>query len=43
MPTTVPAPSILASWPATEPVAPAAPDTTTVSPGRGRPMSFSPK
>ena len=33
MPTTVAAPSIRASCPTTEPVAPAAPDTTTVSPG----------
>jgi hypothetical protein len=33
------APSALASWPATEPTAPAAADTTTVSPGCGLPMS----
>jgi hypothetical protein len=37
------APAILAIWPATEPVAPAAAETTTVSPGWGRPMSFIPK
>ena len=43
MPTTVPAPSMRASWPTTDPVAPAAPDTTTVSPGLGWPMSSSPK
>ena len=33
------APSDLASWPATEPTAPAAAETTTVSPGCGLPMS----
>ena len=36
-------PQRLASWPATEPVAPAAPETTTVSPSFGLPISFSPK
>ena len=30
-------PAIFASWPTTEPVAPAAPDTRTVSPLTGRP------
>jgi hypothetical protein len=33
----------LAICPATEPVAPAAADTTTVSPGAGLPMSVIPK
>lgn len=42
MPTTR-APAILAICPATDPVAPAAADTTTVSPGCGRPMSVIPK
>src|SRR6516165_7721967 len=37
------APAILAIWPATDPVAPAAADTTTVSPGWGRPMPAIPK
>ena len=32
-----------ASWPAIEPTAPAAADTRTVSPARGRPCSKSPK
>jgi len=36
-------PLILAIWPATEPVAPAAPDTTTVSPGLILPISIIPK
>ena len=36
-------PLIRAIWPATEPVAPAAPDTTTVSPAFGLPTSSSPK
>ena len=42
MPTTR-APAILAIWPATEPVAPAAADTTTVSPACGLPMPVMPK
>ena len=42
MPTTR-APAILAICPATEPVAPAAAETTTVSPSFGRPMSVMPK
>ena len=37
------APASLAIWPATEPVAPAAPDTRTMSPGRGLPSSSIPK
>lgn len=41
MPTTV-APLILAIWPATLPVAPAAPDTTTSSPGWGSAMRAMP-
>src|SRR6266850_6793833 len=36
-------PLILAIWPATEPVAPAAPDTTTVSPALTWPTSVIPK
>src|SRR6266403_4079816 len=36
-------PLILAIWPATEPVAPAAPDTTTVSPALILPISIIPK
>ena len=36
-------PLILAIWPATEPVAPAAPDTTTVSPALTGPTSVIPK
>ncbi len=36
-------PLIRAIWPATLPTAPAAPDTTTVCPGSGRPTSSSPK
>jgi len=36
-------PLILAICPATEPVAPAAPETTTVSPATGRPTSSRPK
>ena len=36
-------PRILAIWPATDPVAPAAPETTTVSPACGFPMSSNPK
>jgi len=42
MPTTR-APAIRAICPATEPVAPAAADTTTVSPGCGRPTPVIPK
>ena len=42
MPTTR-APAILAICPATDPVAPAAAETTTVSPGWGLPMSVIPK
>ena len=42
MPTTR-APAILAICPATDPVAPAAAETTTVSPSFGRPMSVMPK
>ena len=42
MPTTR-APAILAIWPAIDPVAPAAAETTTVFPGCGRPTSFMPK
>ena len=38
MPTTR-QPLILAIWPTTEPTAPEAAETTTVSPGCGRPMS----
>lgn len=41
MPTTL-APLILAICPATLPVAPAAPETTTVSPGRGSPICVMP-
>ena len=41
MPTTR-APLIFAIWAATEPTAPAAAETTTVSPGCGLPMSVSP-
>ena len=36
-------PLIFAIWPTTEPTAPAAPDTTTVSPALGLPMSRRPK
>ena len=36
-------PAIFAIWAAAEPVAPAAPETTTVSPGFGRPTSRRPK
>src|SRR5215510_11475188 len=36
-------PLILAIWPTTIPVAPAAPETTTVSPARGLPISSNPK
>ena len=35
-------PAILASWPTIDPVAPAAPETTTVSPGSGLPTSNNP-
>ena len=42
MPTTR-APARLAIWPATEPTAPEAAETTTVSPGFGWPMSFMPE
>ena len=42
MPTTR-APAIFAIWPATDPVAPAAAETTTVSPGWGLPMPTIPK
>ena len=42
MPTTR-QPLMRAIWPATEPVAPAAPETSTVSPGLGSPRSSSPK
>ena len=40
---TVRQPAILAIWPTAEPTDPAAVDTTTVSPGRGRPTSSSAK
>ncbi len=36
-------PAILASWPTTDPVAPAAPETSTVSPATGRPTLNSPQ
>jgi hypothetical protein len=36
-------PVILAIWPTNWPTAPDAADTTTVSPGRGRPTSSRPK
>ena len=42
MPTTR-QPLILASWPTVCPTAPAAPETTSVSPGLGKPTSSSPK
>ena len=42
MPITV-QPLIFATWPTTEPTAPAAPDTTTTSPGFASPTSSSPK
>ena len=42
MPTTR-QPLILAIWPTTWPTAPAAAETTTVSPATGRPISSSPK
>ena len=38
-PTTGPQPAILASWPTIWPTAPAAPETTTASPGLGLPTS----
>lgn len=43
MPTTRAAPLMRATWPATDPVAPAAADTTTVSPARTSPTSIMPK
>ena len=42
-PITDPAPLIRAIWPTVDPVAPAAPDTTTVSPSFKAPTSSSPK
>ena len=42
-PTVFGPPTELESWPTTEPTAPAAPDTTTVSPAWGLPASSRPK